>query len=83
MPDIPAVLVILEKGGVVAMLLLNSVIVYKFGIAGIRQILDGSWVPGRYYKDVCEDRDRLRAENDAYRSVTLRAVGVVERVAGS
>ena len=82
MPDFAFFFAVIEKGGVIAMLLLNVIVLYKFGIVGIKQITGGEWVPGRYYKDVCSDRDRLRTENDAYRSVTLRAVGVVERVAG-
>lgn len=72
----------IEKAGILTVLLANIVVLYKLGVVGLRQITGGEWVPGRYYKDLCADRDRLRAENDAYRSVTLRAVGVVERVAG-
>jgi len=82
MSEITVIFSWIEKGGVMAALIANMVIMYKFGVVGISQITGGEWVPGRYYKDVCSDRDRLRTENDAYRSVTLRAVGVVERVAG-
>ena len=78
----PETWVWLEKAGIVTVLGANIAVLYKLGVVGLKQIVEGSWVPGRYYKDVCTDRDRLRAENDAYRSVTLRAVGVVERVAG-
>ena len=73
----------IEKGGTMGLLVLAIAVIWKFGVVGLRQITAGEWVPGRYYKDVVADRDRLRAENDAYRSVTLRAVGVVERVTGT
>jgi hypothetical protein len=89
MPDISLVLTLLEKGGLVALLVLNMVIIWRFGLAGVRQVLAGDWVPGRYYKEVCADRDRIRAdferirtENDAFRTIAFRAIGVVERVAG-
>lgn len=78
--DAAAIWTAIEQGGTMGLLALNIAVLWKLGVLGLRQITSGEWVPGKYYKDVVSDRDRLRAENDAYRSVTLRAVGVAERV---
>jgi hypothetical protein len=82
-PDFAVWLDGIEKFGIVAVLAINAVVLWKLGVVGLKQITSGEWVPGRYYKDVTAERDRLRAENDAYRSVTLRAVGVAERIIGT
>lgn len=72
---------LIEKGGVAGLLVLNAVFLVKGVLLALKQVSAGEWVPGRYYREKEAENVRLRAENDAYRTVTLRAVGVAERTA--
>jgi len=75
-----SLVVYIEKFGIIGLLSLNAVLMFKIGLTGLRQITAGEWVPGRYYREIIAERDRLRSENDAFRAVTLRAVGVAEHL---
>lgn len=68
-----------REGGLVGLLLFNIFALLRLTNFVFKSLMNKEWVPGPFYKDVITERDRLRAENDAYRSVTLRAVGVTER----
>ena len=82
MADATAIWAFVEKGGVVAALSLGIFGGSKFVLAATKSVLNGEWVPGRYYDEISADNDRLRAENDALRTVAFRAVGVAERIGG-
>jgi hypothetical protein len=70
-----------EKGGIVGLLALNSLALWKFGGVAAKIIMSGALVPKLYYDEKVAECNRLRSENDAYRAITLRAVGVVESAA--
>jgi hypothetical protein len=83
MPDVATLWPWIEKAGVGAVLAVNSFVLYKAGVVGLAQVMEGKWVPGRYYDAIKSDNVRLVAENDALRDVAFRAVGVAERIGGT
>lgn len=74
----PDLIDLILKGGNVGALVAAAIVMYKLGGMAWKIIKDGDLVPKLYYIEKVNECNRLRSENDAYRSITLRAVGVVE-----
>lgn len=70
----------LEKAGIVSLLGGNIAALLSVGRFAFKSLQQRQWVPGWAYDELRCERDRLRAENDAYRDVTLRAIHVTAKL---
>jgi len=71
-----------EKTGIVGLLCANILALVNVSRFAFKSLQERQWVPGWAYDDLIRERDRLRAENDAYRDVTLRAIRVTSKLVG-
>jgi hypothetical protein len=73
----------IEKAGIISLLGGNIAALVSVTRFAFKSLQNKQWVPGWAYTELAVERDRLRAENDAYRDVTLRAISITTKVIGS